>query len=223
MVCVSVRRWSGLAASLAAATLLTGCLAVGPDFLHPAAPETERYTMEPLRLRTSATDARTGQPQRFRPGGDIPQEWWRLFKSRQLNALIERSLRANPNLQSTLSALRASKELVYAQQGKYFPTVQGNFNPTRQLQSSVVSPALNCPPLCQNPFDLYTAQVQVSYTFDVWGLNRRTVESLQAQSDAQRFQFEAAYIALSANVALAAITEASLRAQIDVTNQLIDL
>jgi NodT family efflux transporter outer membrane factor (OMF) lipoprotein len=223
MVSLSVRRWSGLAAVMAAATLLSGCLAVGPDFLHPAAPETERYTREQLRLRTSATDARTGQSQRFRPGGDVPQEWWHLFKSRQLSALIERSLRANPNLQSTLSALRASKELVYAQQGKYFPLVQGNFNPTRQLQSSVVAPTLNCPPLCQNPFDLYTAQVQVSYTFDVWGLNRRTVESLQAQSDAQRFQFEAAYITLSASVALAAITEASLRAQIDVTNQLIGL
>jgi NodT family efflux transporter outer membrane factor (OMF) lipoprotein len=225
-MCLSMRRFFGIAASLAAATLLTGCLAVGPDFLNPSPPETDRYTREPLRPRTAATDTLGGRSQRFVQGRDIPQEWWRLFKSHQLNTLIERSLKANPNLQSTMSALRATKEMVYAQQGKYFPLVQGNFNPTRQLQSSVISPALNTPPnggTPANPFDLYTAQVLVSYTFDVWGLNRRTVESLQAQSDAQRFQVEAAYLTLTANVVVAAITEASLRAQIDATNQLIGL
>ncbi len=61
----------------------------------------------------------------------------------------------------------------------------------------------------------------MSYTFDVWGLNRRTVESLQALADTQRFQVEAAYLALTANIVVAAITEASLRGQIDATNQLI--
>src|SRR2546428_7403298 len=73
------------------------------------------------------------------------------------------------------------------------------------------------------PFDLYTSQVLVSYTFDVWGQNRRAVESLQALSDSERFQVEAAYLALTANVAVAAITEAALRGQIDATNELISL
>jgi len=219
-MCLSMRRFFGIAVSLAAATLLTGCLAVGPDFVHPAPPETDRYTREPLRPHTAATNTVGGRSQRFVQGRDIPQEWWRLFRSPALNALIERALKNNPNLQSTMSALRVSKELVYAQQGKFFPTVQGNFNPTRQLQSQVVQPTLASG---QNPFDLYTAQVTVTYTFDVWGLNRRTVESLQAQADAQRFQVEAAYLTLTANVVVAAITEASLRAQIDATNQLISL
>src|SRR5215469_304412 len=214
-----VRRWCGsLAAAMGAAALLTSC-AVGPDFLQPAPPATERYTREPLRPTTAATDVPKGRAQRFVQGRDIPQEWWRLFKSRPLNRLIE----ANPNLQAALSSLRASQEIVHAQEGKYFPLVQGNFNPTRQRQTEVVAPLLNCPPLCNNPFDLHTAQLQVTYTFDVWGLNRRTVEALQAQSDAQRFQVEAAHLALTANVVVAAITEASLRAQIDATNQLIAL
>ena len=70
-------------------------------------------------------------------------------------------------------------------------------------------------------YNLYTAQLQVSYTFDVWGLNRRAVESLQALADVQRFQVEAAYLALTSNVVVAAITEASLRGQIDATIELI--
>jgi NodT family efflux transporter outer membrane factor (OMF) lipoprotein len=213
-----VKRCSGLAAALAAATLLSSCIAVGPDFQVPAPPWVERYTREMLSPRTSSTDAPTGRAQRFVPGRDIPQEWWRLFRSRALNSMIERSLRKNPSLQSAMSTLRAVKESVYAQQGKYFPLVQGNFNPTRQLNSSVIAPTLASG---QNPFDLHTAQVLVSYTFDVWGLNRRTVESLQALADNQRFQVEAAYLTLAANVALAAINEASLRGQIDVTNELV--
>ncbi len=74
-----------------------------------------------------------------------------------------------------------------------------------------------------NPFNLYTAQVQVAYTFDVWGLNRRTVESLQADADNQRFQVEAAHLTLASNVAVAAINEASLRGQIEATKELISI
>jgi len=199
--------------------LLASC-AVGPDFVHPAAPEVTGYSKEKLAPRTSSTDAPTGQSQRFVQGRDIPQEWWALFKSPALNALIERSLDNNPTLQSAIATLRAAQQAVYAQQGKYFPLAQANFNPTRQLTAGPISPVLAS---SANPYDLYTAQVLVSYTFDVWGLNRRTVESLQALADNQRFQVEAAYLTLAANVAVAAINEASLRGQIEATNELISI
>jgi NodT family efflux transporter outer membrane factor (OMF) lipoprotein len=63
--------------------------------------------------------------------------------------------------------------------------------------------------------------VLVTYTLDIWGLERRNIESLQAQEDSQRFLVEAAYLMLTSNVVVAAIQEASLRGQIDATNQLI--
>ena len=191
-----------------------------PDFLHPKAPETSRYTKEPLAPQTSSTDAPTGRSQRFVQGRDIPQEWWTLFKSPALNALIERSLNNNPSLQSAIATLRAANQAAYAQEGHFFPLVQANFNPTRQLTAGTISPVLNS---AANPFNLYTAQLQVSYTFDVWGLNRRTVESLEAQAADQRFQVEAAYLTLTSNVVVAAITEASLRGQIEATNELISI
>ena len=223
-MCLSAGRFSTSAAALAAATLLlTGCIAVGPDFQQPAAPDVERYTPEKLPPRTSSTDAPTGKAQRFVQGRDIPQQWWRMFKSRALNDLIERALRNNPTLQSTMSALRVAKEAVYAQQGKFLPQVQSNFLPTRAQTASVLSPALNAQLQNLNPYDLYTSQVLVSYTFDVWGGNRRAVESLQGLSDNQRFQVEAAYLTLTSNVVVAAVTEAALRGQIDATNELISL
>jgi NodT family efflux transporter outer membrane factor (OMF) lipoprotein len=205
--------------TFAFAISLTGC-AVGPDFVHPAAPEVDRYTKEPLAQHTSSSDAPGGQPQRFSSGRDIPQEWWSLFKSPRLNALMAQALQNNPNLQSAIATLRANKEAVYAQEGKFFPQVQYNFNPTRAQTAAVISPV---PSSGANIYNLYTNQVIVGYTFDVWGLNRRTVESLQALADTQRFQVEAAHLTLTANITVAAINEASLRGQIDATNQLISI
>jgi NodT family efflux transporter outer membrane factor (OMF) lipoprotein len=150
-----------------------------------------------------------------------------MFRSNTLNALVEKALQANPNLQSQMASLRAAKELVYAQQGRFFPVVQANFNPSRQrlpdnaigATSTPVGPDGN--PI--NPFNVFTAQVLVTYTLDVWGQNRRAVESQRALADAQRFQVEAAYLTLTSNVVVAAVQEASLRAQIDATLQIIDI
>ena len=214
---VVVRWFFAGATALAAPMLLTSC-AVGPDFVHPAAPEITRYTREPLPSQTTSADAPSGQRQVFLEGRDIPQEWWTLFKSPELNAVIQHALQNNPSLQAAIATLRAAKESVYAQEGKYFPLVAANFNPTRQRTSPVLTPV---PTSGASIFNLDTAQLTVSYTFDVWGLNRRTVESLEALADVQRFQVEAAYLALTANVVVAAVTEASLRGQIDATVQLI--
>jgi len=199
--------------------LLASC-AVGPDFLHPAAPEVARYTREPLPKETSGTDAPGGRRQRFIAGREIPQEWWTAFRSPALNRLTERAIANNANLQSTLASLRAAKQAVYAQEGKFFPLAQANFNPTRHRTSAALTPV---PANGASIYDLDTAQVLVSYTFDVWGLNRRTVESLEALADVQRFQVEAAYLALTSNIAVAAITEASLRGQIAATERIIGL
>jgi NodT family efflux transporter outer membrane factor (OMF) lipoprotein len=222
------KRRIGIAASFAA-TLVSGC-AVGPDFLAPAAPEGSRYTKEPLAQRTSSSDIessstdvkfhRFGESQHFVNGRDIPAEWWALFRSRALNSLVQKALDRNPNLQATIASLRAAKEAVAAQQGKYFPLVQANFNPTQNETAAVLAPI---PANNANVYNLYTAQVAVTYTFDIWGANRRAVESLQAAADSQRFQVEAAYLTLVSNVVVAAIQEASLRGQIDVTNRLIDI
>lgn len=215
---------------LAVALLPVAGCAVGPDFIVPAEPEVESYSKRPMPERTESSDAAIGNSQRFRKGAEIPAKWWQLFRSHELNSLVESALSANPNLQSQLAALRSAKELIYAQQGKYFPTVQANFNPLRQQVANnplgqtaapAVGTAPDGTPITQNPFNVFTAQVLVSYTLDVWGQNRRAVESQQALADAQRFQVEAAYIALTANMVIAVIQEASLRAQIDATHEII--
>jgi NodT family efflux transporter outer membrane factor (OMF) lipoprotein len=205
---------------LLALALLSAC-AVGPDFQRPAPPAADSYTPEPLSAETSSAAVRGGAAQRFVPGGDLPAEWWTLFHSAPLNALIAQALAANPDLAAGQAALRGAFENVYAQEGFFFPTVDANFSPSRQKNpTAVLAPTLaSGTPI----FNLYTAQVSVSYTPDVFGLNQRTVESLAAQAEAQRFALEATYLTLTSNVVAGAIQEASLRAQIQATQEIIDI
>jgi len=71
-------------------------------------------------------------------------------------------------------------------------------------------------------YNLYTPQLSISYTPDVWGGNRRAAESLKAQEQAARFQLIAAWNTLASNVAVAAIQLASLQTQVDATTQQVD-
>jgi NodT family efflux transporter outer membrane factor (OMF) lipoprotein len=205
--------------TLAALALLSGC-AVGPDFHRPAAPAVSGYTRQPLVANTASAGVAGGEAQSFVPNRDIPQQWWTLFQSPALNAVIEKALQANPTIVSAQAALRQARELVYAQRGFFYPTVQGSFTGSRQRTSGTISPVLNS---TTTEFNLYTAQVTVGYAFDVWGGNRRQVESLQAQADAQRFLLQATYVTLTANVVAAAVQEASLRAQIAATQDIIGI
>src|SRR6516164_3612077 len=196
--------------------LIAGC-AVGPNFKKPPAPNVSVYTPTPLSTTSSTVNAPGGEAQHFR-NIDIPSEWWALFHSKALNDLIERSLKANYDIKAAQAALKVARENVLAQKGAFYPSVTGSFSASRNKTSQELSPFTASGALYYN---LYTPQVSVSYVPDVFGLNRRTVESLAAQAEQARFALAASHITLSSNVVAAAIQEASLRAQIDATRQLI--
>ena len=205
--------------AMVACLLVAGC-AVGPDFEKPAAPEISAYTTRPLSTTVASTNIGGGEAQHFVPGAEIAGDWWTLFHSKPLNDLIERSLTNNPDLRSAQAALSVARENVLAQRGAYYPGITGSFSASRQKQAETIAPTLSSNAFLYN---LFTPQVSVSYVPDVFGLNRRTVESLQAQEQQVRFQMIATYITLTANVAVAAIQQGSLQMQIDATRELIDI
>ena len=208
--------------SLAAICLslaIAGC-AVGPDFKRPAAPAVSGYRAAPLTTTVTSPNVAGGEAQRFSMGIDIPGDWWTLFHSKPLNELIERSLANNADLKAAQAALSVARENALAQRGAFYPNVSGSFSASHQQQPATLSPT---PSTNELQFSLFTPQVSVSYMPDVFGLNRRTAESLEAQEEAARFQLIAAHITLSANVVAAAVQLASLQAQVDATRQLIDI
>jgi NodT family efflux transporter outer membrane factor (OMF) lipoprotein len=213
----------GVRACTCAAALLAGC-AVGPDFHKPAAPDSKAYDAGVLPRHTASAPVAGGDAQHLESGADIPGDWWTLFQSPALNALIERALENNPDLAAARAALTVAHENTLAQRGDYYPNASVDFSTSRNKQSTSLAPAPNFPVVPQEYlFSLFTPQLSVSYVPDVFGLNRRTVESLQAQAQAARFQMIAARIALAANVVNAAVGEAALGGQVKATEDLVDI
>ena len=208
-------RLLGAGASLvvmaAASLALVGC-AVGPDFAAPAAPDVDRYTTEPRLGATSATSTVGGAAQSFDAGADMSGQWWTLFRSRQINALVEEAVRNHPDLQAAQFALRSARENALAAEGALLPQATASASVERERQTT------NPPP---SVYTLYSASVAVSYSVDVFGGQRRQIEELQAQADVSRFELEATYLSLTANVVTAAIADASLRAQIAATEDIV--
>ena len=195
---------------------LAGGCAVGPDFVRPGPPDADRYTRQPLAAGTLAAD---GQAQRFTSGSALPADWWRLFQSASLDAVVRQALADSPTLQASEATLRQSQDNMRAGYGVFFPQVQADVAASRQrtapLQQGLQTPS--------RTFNLVTASGTISYTLDVFGGERRMVESLRAQADYQRCETQAAYLMLSANVVNTSIARAAYAAEIRATRQLIEL
>lgn len=208
----SVLRGAGLTAVIA----MLGACAVGPDFVRPTPPEADRYTREPLAQATAAAD---GLAQHFTPNAALPADWWRLFKSAGLDAVVRQALANSPTVQAAEASLRQSEDNLRAGYGVFYPRIDANLDASRQrtapLEQGLVTPS--------RIFNLVTFSGTIGYALDVFGGERRAVEGLRAQTDYQRYEGEAAYLTLSANVVNTSIAWAAYAAQIRVTEQLIVL
>lgn len=183
---------------------LAAC-AIGPDFSSPAPPQVQGYL--PGQKITNAVD--------------VPGRWWEKFRSPQLNRLVADGITYNTDLQAAEAAVRAAQANALAQRGALFPVVSTGFDGMRQRVATGTfgSDAING----ASVYNLYTPQVTVGYTPDVFGGIRRSIESAQAVAELQAFQREGVFLTLSSNIALAAIQEGSLRGQIAATRRLIEL
>jgi NodT family efflux transporter outer membrane factor (OMF) lipoprotein len=205
---------SALSASLAAC-------AVGPNFKIPPAASSPDYGSASAQMQSTPTNGASGNVQRLVPDMDIPGQWWALFQSPKLNRLVDQALAANPNVGAAQAALRQAHELYLAQWAGVFPSVQAGVTgdrskfPPATLTSPTVGPS--------TVYTLWTAQLTLSYTPDLFGGTRRAIELSKAQVDSARYQLEATYLTLTSNVVVTAIEEASLRGQIAATLRLLEL
>jgi NodT family efflux transporter outer membrane factor (OMF) lipoprotein len=207
--------------SIAISVTLGGC-AVGPDFKRPEPPAEAGSSYTPIPMPTETVSAETasgtsGVAQRFVPAQEIPAQWWTLFHSEPLDRLIHAALENNPNMTAAQAALRQAQENYDAQRGgALYPEVTGQLSDTHEKASPFT------PGLAGHVFNLYNASVNVSYGIDLFGGARRALEGLQAAVDYQRYQNEATYLTLTSNLVTTAIREASLRAQLQATREVME-
>ena len=201
---------SRAAVPLLLALAASGCV-LGPDYKTPVAPAGPQYGATPMPAETVATKVPGGEAQRFLAGRDVPQQWWTLFGSDKLNAMVQQALVASPSVLSAQAALRQAQATLKARGAALYPTVDANAGGTRQKTDSR---SFGNPNGSSSIYSLYNASVDVSYGIDLFGGTRRGIEAAVAQAEFQRYQSEAAYQTLIANVVTAAVQEAQLRALI---------
>ncbi|MBV9559195.1 MAG: efflux transporter outer membrane subunit [Bradyrhizobium sp.] len=210
----------GVAIVLALAT--SGC--VGPNFMPPAAPRVSGYLSGKLASPGPTPNASNVPAQHFVTGEAVSARWWAAFRSRSLNDLIRDAVNHSPSLQSAEAAIKVAQFNALAQRGLWAPQISGNAMAQRILQSNagtVFGGDISTVP--QTEFSLITHQLTISFVPDVWGGNARQVENLDAVTEQQLFQLEAAYLTLTSNVVTAAILEASFRGQITETKRVIEI
>lgn len=205
----------GFVALGGACGLLAACT-VGPDFTTPQAP-VGGYTRETSPAGTVGVAGTAGAAQAFAIGRDIPGEWWTLFHSKTIDALVKEAIANHPDVAAGQAALRAARENALAEQGALLP--QASLSGSQQRMG--VSPAQSGLRGPGSVFDLSGTSVSVSYALDVFGGERRKIEGLEAAADLQRHELEATLLSLTANVVNTLVTDASLRAQIAATNDII--
>ncbi len=194
---------------------LTAC-SVGPQLHPPEFPTTDSYTASPTPSETVSAPTEAGTAQRFAFAQNLAAEWWTLFHSADLNALIKQGIGESPSLSSARAALRVAQENFRAARGTLlYPGVDASLQAARQRVPNAVSGGST------EEFNLYNASVSVSYTLDLFGGSRYQLEALRAQVEYQRYQFEAAYLSLTANIVTTAFSEASLRAQMRATEEIL--
>jgi NodT family efflux transporter outer membrane factor (OMF) lipoprotein len=210
-----VRGW--IVAVTVAGFLGGGC-AVGPDFRKPDPPDVRSYTSTAIPPETVSAPVTGGSVQRFAGGAEIPARWWELFRSDALDRWIREALSNSPTLAAAEATLRRAQEIRRARAGELLPSIDGSVSASRQKPSGA---SLGQPDVRFNPFTLYSASVDVSYTLDLFGGLRRELEALQAQVDYRGYQLEGAYLTLASNIVTTAIQEASLRGQLQATREIV--
>jgi len=156
-----------------------------------------------------------GPAQAIAVGAPVPAQWWREFGNDALNALVERSLSANPDIAAADATLRQAQELARASVGGLLPQVDAGYQASRARTSNTIAPVL----ADQNVllYTLHTAQVSLSWSPDVFGGGRARVRSAQAAARAQAARADAARSMVVANLVQSAIQYAALGEEIDAT------
>ena len=189
---------------LAPLALVAGCT-LGPRHV-----ETTLSQSPAVAPQTIASAA--GLAQTVVPGAPTPPAWWTNFESPQLDALVAQALAANTDLASAEATLRQARAQARVVGAGASPQVDASY----QYERAHVSNALSSPLADTNDtlYSLHTAQLSVTYPFDLFGAQRSRIRSARAVAEVAQDRLLAARTTVVANLVLAAIQHAALVDQV---------
>jgi NodT family efflux transporter outer membrane factor (OMF) lipoprotein len=150
--------------------LLSSACMVGPNYKKPAVPQTPAYKEPPPEGWKEA------QPS----DGTIKGKWWEIYNDPQLNALEEQVSISNQNVLAAEANFRAARYAIAIARAGLYPTV--SVGPTIGVgRSSGGTSTTGSTPTAA----LFELSATPSWTADIWGSVRRSVQASEAtaQSD----------------------------------------
>jgi NodT family efflux transporter outer membrane factor (OMF) lipoprotein len=202
-----------LAAALGMLTL-SGCSAVGPDFVppDPMLPSGSFFGKpEPAIVSPASAfdDLSGGDPQ-----------WWKAFRDPILTSLAGRLAAANLDVATATLRLAESRFQRNVTAAAQFPSINGNASYQRELFSqngvlSLVKPFVSPgTPFVIPPISIWQTGLDASWELDIWGGIRRQVEAASAQVEVAEFQRRDTLISSLAELARDYIDLRGIQAQI---------
>jgi NodT family efflux transporter outer membrane factor (OMF) lipoprotein len=217
---VSARLSHGV--SLLVAAGLSAC-AVGPSFKRPQTPTPAAYRLVPEspHSRAGAGSSRpesgaNAYAQRLVLGAEPAADWWTAFGSGDLDTVIQEALTRNHTLAAANASVAEARELVRAEAGMRYPQVSFDGGAGRQKYGSEFLGPFTLP-----PFSYIGAGATVQYQVDYLGGIARSVEQRRALARYQRYQADAAYLALTGSVVAEAVHSATAHAEIEAVSELL--
>ncbi|HEY4339570.1 MAG TPA: efflux transporter outer membrane subunit [Steroidobacteraceae bacterium] len=192
--------------TLACAAMLCGCT-TGPNFIRPEPPAATRYIAD-----TSASDGlqQGNGVQHVALGQEIEGDWWALFRSDSMNGIVRQAVAKNRTLAASAATLAQAQELALAQAGMRYPQVGLSAGSGRQKYGDeFLGGFFNLP-----PFTYYAVGATVSYTLDYTGGVARGIEQEYALAQVRKHQLEAAYLTVTGQAVMQALSIASIQGQI---------
>ncbi len=199
---------------LAVAATLSACT-LGPDFSRPTPPAADGYSAP----GEDNVESRTGvpNPQREALGSRISGDWWTLFRSADLDQMVRQALAGNQTLVAARATLQQAEQQVRVVGGALYPQANLSASLAREDENLATFGLPGANPV----FNLYQVGPSVSYSLDLFGGTHRQVEEQAALAERSGYQLDAAYLTLTGNVVMQAITIASVRAQMRAVEDII--
>ena len=144
--------------------------------------------------------------------------------STKLDAVMQQALRDNPSVAeavATLDRARAEEDVADADRKPKIDANAGAIRERINIQAFGFSGFPGFPAIPNPTISLFSVGASVSYGLDLFGLTRRRIEAADAAADAEARRADAAYLALTGNVALQAVKIAGLRAELGVLNDIL--
>jgi NodT family efflux transporter outer membrane factor (OMF) lipoprotein len=168
--------------------LLAACASQGERAVPPAR-ETAAGALDASRTLAGA------------PAGQWPAErWWTAFADRQLDALVDEALAANPTLAIAAARIRQAQALVDAAVANAGPGTTGGLDVTRQRFTAT---GIFPPPLGGSTQTTARLAIDFSYEIDYAHRNDAAIAAAHAQAFAAGADAYAARLALASSVARA--------------------